>query len=74
MIPVRKFALWAGFTEGDCDNPKLFRIIKKFAELVQEDEREQMGSICKDAIAREREVCARFCDRAAKSIRAKNKK
>jgi len=74
MSLMKILAMQAGFTEDDYDNPALFKIIARFAELVREDEREQMGSICKDIVAREREACARFCDRAAKSIRAKNKK
>lgn len=74
MSLLRILATRAGFTEDDYDNPALFKIIERFAELVREDEREQTGSICKDIVAREREACARFCDRAAKSIRAKNKK
>jgi hypothetical protein len=71
---IKELAEQAGFTEDDYDNPALFKIIERFAELVREDEREQMGLIGRDLIAAEREACARFCDRAAKSIRAKNKK
>lgn len=70
---LEELAIKAGFTGGDYNNPDLFKIIKRFAELVQENEREHMGSICREAIEKERELCARFCDRAAKSIRAKNK-
>jgi hypothetical protein len=70
---LEELAIEAGFTGGDYNNPALYKIIKKFAELVREDERNSMASICRDAIEREREMCARFCDRAAKSIRAKNK-
>jgi hypothetical protein len=73
MSLITILATQAGFTEDDCNSPALFKIIARFAELVREDEREQMSSICKDVIAREREACAKFCDRAAKSIRGRKK-
>ena len=69
-----ELATAAGFTGGDYNNPDLFKIIKKFEQLVRTDERNAMGLICILAIEKEREACARFCDRAAKSIRAKNQK
>ena len=71
MSLIRMLATQAGFTEDDCSSPALFKIIVRFSELVQEDERERMSSMCKDIIAREREACAKFCDRAAKSIRGR---
>ena len=74
MSLLRILAMQAGFTEDDYDNPALFKIIARFAELIRDDERKQMGLIGRDLIAAEREACARFCDRAAKSIRARNKK
>ena len=74
MDLMKILAMKAGFTEDDYDNPALFKIIARFAELIRDDEREQMGLVGKDLIKAEREACARFCDRAAKSIRARNKK
>lgn len=74
MSLMKVLAMQAGFTEDDYDNPALFKIIARFAELIRDDEREQMGLVGKDLIEAEREACARFCDRAAKSIRARNKK
>ena len=72
QMMLDELATAAGFTGADYNNLDLFQIIKKFAELVRDDERNAMGLILMVEMAKERESCARFCDRAAKSIRAKN--
>jgi hypothetical protein len=71
---IKKLALKAGFTKSDCGSLQLFRIIEKFAELVENEERNAMGYLGRILVAKEREVCAKYLDRAAKSIRARAKK
>ena len=77
---IKELAEQAGLEElGDSDwcslnHPDVrAEHLERFAELVRQDEREQMGLICKDIVAREREACAKFCDRAAKSIRGRKR-
>jgi hypothetical protein len=71
---IKYLALKAGFTKDDCESTELFRIIQTFVWLIENEERTAMGDLAKTLIAKEREACAKYLDRAAKSIRARGNK